>query len=133
MVNHWERSCQQAAARLWGSRDSKHKNDDISFILDPMATKFLRGVCKYINDVLLKGFIISLAGSTGNTVAVNNSAAGREDRDTFAKETSPKLIKHGHMLHDFQQGTCIHDGERGAGLTLRFMVVGYALDGVQHR
>jgi hypothetical protein len=41
----------------------------------------------------------------GNTVAIDNSVAGREDRDTFAKETSPKLIKHGHMLHDFQQRT----------------------------
>jgi len=98
-----------------------------------MATKFLRGVCKYINDVLLKGFIISLAGSMGNTVAVDNSAAGREDRDTFAKETSPKLIKHGHMLHDFQHGTCIHDGERGEGLTSRFMVAGDELNVVQHR
>jgi len=95
--------------------------------------KFRRGVCKYINDVLLKGFIISLAGSTGNTVAVNNSAAGREDRDTFAKETSPKLIKHGDMLHVFQQGTCIHDGERGEGLTSRFMVAGDELNVVQHR
>jgi hypothetical protein len=69
----------------------------------------------------------------GNTVAIDNSVAGREDRDTFAKETSPKLIKHGHMLHDFQQRTCIHDGERGEGLTLRFMFVGNELDGVQHR
>ena len=64
-----ECTCQPAAARLRDSRDSEHKKNDISFILDPMAMKFLRGVCKYINYVLAKGYTTGFKGSMGNTDA----------------------------------------------------------------
>ena len=44
-----------------------------------MAMKFLRGVCKYINYFLAKGFIIDFAGSMRNTIVIGRSAAGHED------------------------------------------------------
>jgi len=62
---HVQTGC-SAAAGQQGQR--AHKND-ISFILDPMAMKFLRGVCKYINYVLAKGYTTGFKGSTGNTDA----------------------------------------------------------------
>jgi hypothetical protein len=40
-----EQAWQPAAAQLRGSMDSDHKMGDISFISDPMGTKFLRGMC----------------------------------------------------------------------------------------
>ena len=87
-----------AAALLRGSRDSEHKKDDISFILDSIAMKFRRGVCKYINDVIVKGFIIDLVGSTGNAIAVNSSIDGRRDSRAYRLQTSPKLDQHGLWL-----------------------------------
>jgi len=38
----------------------------ISFFLKSLAMKFCRDVCKYINDVIVKGFIIELVGSLEN-------------------------------------------------------------------
>jgi len=65
--------------RLQGSKDSEHKMGDISFIMYPMATKFLRSVCKYINDIHAKGFITGFAQSMGNAVVIGSSAAGHDD------------------------------------------------------
>ena len=79
VMDFQECTCQPAAARLRDSRDSEHKKNDISFILDPMAMKLLSGVCMYINYVLAKGFIIDFAGSMRNAVVIGRSAAGRED------------------------------------------------------
>jgi hypothetical protein len=50
-----ERTRQLAAPRLRGSRDSEHKKNDISFILNPSATKFLRGVCKDMKQIVVEG------------------------------------------------------------------------------
>ena len=69
VMDFQERTCQPATAQLRSSRDSEHKNNDISFTLDPKATKFLRGVYKYINYVLAKGYTTGFKGSTGNTDA----------------------------------------------------------------
>jgi len=57
VANHWERSCQSAAVWLRGSRDSEHKKDDNSFGLDSIATEFYRGICRYMKDIIAKGFI----------------------------------------------------------------------------
>jgi len=48
--NHWsdetsgEYVCQPAGMLLQGSKDSEHRKDDISLILDPMAMKINRGM-----------------------------------------------------------------------------------------
>jgi hypothetical protein len=50
-----KRTRQLAAPRLLGSRDSEHKKNDISFILNPIATKFLRGMCKDMKQIVVEG------------------------------------------------------------------------------
>ena len=50
---------------LLNKRDSGHEKDYISFILDPILTKFFRSTCKYMKDMLIQGFNIYLKGPMG--------------------------------------------------------------------
>jgi hypothetical protein len=56
-VDFPERTCQPAAARLWGSRNIEHKKNDISFILNPMVMEFLRDVCKDMKHIVVEGHV----------------------------------------------------------------------------
>jgi hypothetical protein len=53
------------------------KNADISFILDPMTTKLLRGACNDGEYIVEKGFNDGRAGSQGMCMPIDNSAAAR--------------------------------------------------------
>ena len=55
VVDFWEHTCQLAAARLRCSRNNEHKKNDIIFIFDPMAIKFLRDVCKDMKHAVVEG------------------------------------------------------------------------------
>jgi len=48
-------------------------------------------MCKYINDVIVKVFIIELVGSTGNAIAVDSMIAGYGESRGYRLQTSPKL------------------------------------------
>jgi hypothetical protein len=74
-LDHWEHERQQAAARLHGSRDSEHIKDDISFILDPMATKIYRGVCNYMILMWFNGIDKQRCGLPGTCMPIGSSAA----------------------------------------------------------
>jgi hypothetical protein len=56
VTDFWERTRQLAAPWPLSSRDSEHKKNDISFILNPIATRFLRGVCKDMKQAVVEGY-----------------------------------------------------------------------------
>ena len=49
----------------------------MSFILDPMTTKLLRGMCKDGEYIVEKGFDDRMAGSQGMCMPIDNGAAAR--------------------------------------------------------
>jgi hypothetical protein len=51
-----ERTRQLAAPWLRDSRDIEHKKNDISFILNLIATKFGRDICNFMKKIMVKGF-----------------------------------------------------------------------------
>jgi hypothetical protein len=78
-VDFPERTCQPAAAQLWGSRNIEHKKNDISFILNPMAMEFLRDMCKDMKHIVVEGHGHWSDGTTGGCMPTGrNSAAGQQ-------------------------------------------------------
>jgi len=72
-----KRTHQSAAARLQDSRDSEHKKNDISFILNPIDTKFLRGVCRDMKHAVVERHGHWIIGTTGICMPISSSAAAR--------------------------------------------------------
>jgi len=62
---------------LLNNRDSRHEKDYISFILDPVAMKIYRGVCKYTIHVWIKRTIKQSGGLPGTYMPTSNCAAER--------------------------------------------------------
>jgi hypothetical protein len=78
-VDFRERTRQSAAARLQGSKDSEHKKNDISFILNPIAMKFLRCVCKDIKHTVVEQHGQWSEGIMGTCMPTGrNAAAGQQ-------------------------------------------------------
>ena len=117
-----ERTCKPAAARLRGSRDSEHKNNDISFTLDPKATKFLRGVYKYINYVLAKGFIIDFVDQRGTSLSLVEVLLAVRTAEHNVSKRHQNSIKLGLWLviygkeHVYKMGTWERASHRGSWL-----------------
>jgi hypothetical protein len=76
-VDFPERTRQPAAARLWASKNIEHKKNDISFILNPMATEFLRDVCKDMKHIVVEGHGHWSDGTTGMCMPTSSSVAAR--------------------------------------------------------
>jgi hypothetical protein len=70
-----ERTRQLAAPRLWGSWDSEHKKNDISFILNPVAMKFLKGMCKGMKHAVVEGHGHWSDGTMGTCVPTSSCEA----------------------------------------------------------
>ena len=49
-----------------GSKDSEHKNDYNSFLLDSIAMEFYGDMCRYMKDILATGFIKLINGRMRN-------------------------------------------------------------------
>jgi hypothetical protein len=72
-----ERTRQLAAPRLWDSRDSEHKKNNISYILNPIATKFLGGMCKDVKHSVVEGHGHWSNGTMRTCMSNVSSAAAR--------------------------------------------------------
>jgi len=66
-----------------------HGCEDISSFSTSMVKPFYRGVYKYVNYNLTKGFDDWRHETVINTDFVNSSKADREDSNTYRGETSP--------------------------------------------
>jgi hypothetical protein len=58
-------------------RAQENKKNDISFILNPMATEFLRDVCKHMKHIVVEGHGHWSDGTTGMCMPTSSSAAAR--------------------------------------------------------
>ena len=70
-----EHAYEPAAARLQGSRGSKHKTDDISLILEFLDMKLCRDVCKYMIHIVVVGLDHRSSESMGTRMPTGISAS----------------------------------------------------------
>jgi hypothetical protein len=61
--------------QLRGRRNSEHKKNDIPFIFDPMATEFLRNMCKDMKHAVVEGHGHWSDGTTGICMPTGRYAA----------------------------------------------------------
>ena len=79
MTDFGECTRQLVAPQLQGSKDSEHKKNDISFILNPIATKFLRGVFRDMKHTVVEQHGQWSEGIMGTCMPTGrNAAAGQQ-------------------------------------------------------
>jgi len=71
--------------------------------------KFCRDVCKYIDDVIFKGFIIELDGSIENMNADGNNTAVQKGQQHDCGKTLTEFDQTWTMAHDLWKRICIQD------------------------
>ena len=76
------------AASCQDSRNSGHRDDDITGFSSPMAKPIYRGVFKDVSYNFTKGMDEQSHEMARNTDFVNRSKADREDSNTYHRETS---------------------------------------------
>ena len=86
-----EHASKPAAAWLRGNRDNKHKADDISFVMDSLAMNFCRGMCKLMNNIMIKRIDDRRAKTQGTCMPIGNSAAVHKGQRHDCEETSPEF------------------------------------------